>query len=243
MDQPTEPAPLPHNGLLARLEKERAHHQSCAALSRTDEGRIAHSGMASGFHIAAIRTVEKFEGPGAAREYMQRTTPEVGVATVATPEPDAAEPALDGALREQYAAAIDGLRDNGGIYSIEDAERDRIAEALLAVRDRRMEQLAAGRQTWKTKALEMERDQDRLAVQVDQLTGRLGQYADRGIANGERAEQAEVILARVRAECDAIARDVRGKNPVALAGFREANARIRAALDGSPAEQPTPEAS
>ncbi|WP_039942945.1 hypothetical protein [Streptomyces himastatinicus] len=76
MIQPTEPAPPPYQRLLARLEKERAHHQECAALSRTDEGRIAHSGMAAGFLHAAIHLMEETEGPGAARQYMERTTAE-----------------------------------------------------------------------------------------------------------------------------------------------------------------------
>lgn len=73
------------------------------------------------------------------------------------------------------------------------------ADAVLAVRDRRMEQLAAGRATWKAKAEEIERDRDRLATQVDRLTARLGQYADRAIANGERAEAAAATFTRLRA--------------------------------------------
>lgn len=144
-----------HRPLLARLEAERAHHESCTALSRVDEARIAHSSMAAGLHLAALRLVEEYDGPEAAREYMQRTTS------------GRTKSAPDDALREQYAAAIDKLRDSGGVYSLEDHERDRIAEAVLAVRDRRMEQL--------------------------------GQYADRGIANGERAEQAEAERGRLAA--------------------------------------------
>ncbi|MES9587798.1 hypothetical protein ABWK57_02690 [Streptomyces sp. NPDC094045] len=50
-----------------------------------------------------------------------------------------------------------------------------------------------------------------------------------------RAEQAEAALARVRAELHALASEVRGISPIALAGRRDAVARIRAALD----EQPT----
>jgi hypothetical protein len=38
-----------------------------------------------------------------------------------------------------------------------------------------------------------------LAVQVDQLIARLGEYADRGIANGQRTENAEAALERIRA--------------------------------------------
>ncbi|MFD8545595.1 hypothetical protein [Streptomyces sp. NPDC059649] len=101
----------------------------------------------------------------------------------------------DEALREQYTQAIS--RTCPDDLNEEDARK--LAEAVLVVRDRRMEQLAAGRATWKAKGEEMERDRDRLATQVDQLILRLGQYANRGIANGERAEEAEATLARVRA--------------------------------------------
>ena len=41
-----------------------------------------------------------------------------------------------------------------------------------------------------------------LAVRVDQLIARLGEYADRGIANGQRAERAEAALGAVAAERD-----------------------------------------
>lgn len=211
MTQPTEPSPPPYDGLLARLEKERAHHESCAALSRTDEGRIAHSGMAAGFHIAAIRTVEEFEGPGSAREYMERTTTEAGIDPPATLEPDGTEPASDDALREQYAEAARRLGHPNW-------DADEMAAAIGDVRDRRMEQLASDFRRW------------------------VGQLSQKVLDERKRAEKAEATIARVRAECDAIARDVRGKNPVALAGFREANARVRAALDGPDAGQTTQEA-
>lgn len=35
-------------------------------------------------------------------------------------------------LHRRVAAAIDSLRDNGGIYAMDDAERDRITDAVLA---------------------------------------------------------------------------------------------------------------
>lgn len=73
MTPTTAPAQPLLPALLARLEAERAHHEECAALSRIDEARIAHSGMAAGLHLAALRLVEAFEGREAAREYMQRT--------------------------------------------------------------------------------------------------------------------------------------------------------------------------
>lgn len=154
--------------------------------------------------------------------------------------PDSQDTGLDDALREQYAAAVDRLRENGGVYDIDDAERDRLIEAVLAVRDRRMAQLAAGRQTWKTKAEEMERDRDRSDDAVRRILDQRQELAAERYAWQERALRAEATVARVRAECDAIARDVHGKNPVALAGYREANARIRAALDAPAAEQPAP---
>ncbi|RXS84181.1 hypothetical protein EST92_11525 [Streptomyces sp. TM32] len=100
----------------------------------------------------------------------------------------------DEALREQYTQTI--IRACPDDLNEDDARE--VADAVLAVRDRRMEQLAAGRATWKAKAEEMERDRNRLATQVDQLISRLGKYANRGIANGERAGEAEATLARVR---------------------------------------------
>lgn len=173
------------------------------------------------------------------------------------------QPTPDDSLREQYAAAARRLGHPSW-------EADELAAAIVDVRDRRMEQLAAGRETWKAKALEMERDRDRIAAVlgevlltfVNKVPGRripcvqsgpvdvvtLGKWRSVLASAAERPwwgqldtmraelEQAQAAVARVRAECDAIARDVHGKNPVALAGFREANARIRAALDGPAAE-------
>ncbi|WP_406215040.1 hypothetical protein [Streptomyces decoyicus] len=46
----------------------------------------------------------------------------------------------------------------------------------------------------------------------------------------ERAKNAEAAIDRVRAELRAVRGDVRGKSPVALAGLREAAARIDAVL-------------
>lgn len=209
----------PYDGLLARLEKERAHHESCAALSRTDEGRIAHSGMASGFHIAAVHLVEETEGPGAAREYMERTTDEAGTAPVA-PFDRAAE-------REQYEAQVHkALRDYG--EGDEDpgtgSDYGDQTAVVMRVRDVEVERLRAER--------------DQLAGQVDQLIDRLGQYADRGIANGVRAEQAEATIARVRA----FAEDMRTWcSPHGIAA--DYADRLEAVLGGRAVEQPTGEAS
>lgn len=47
--------------------------------------------------------------------------------------------------------------------------RSDLLDAIMAVRDRRMEQLEAGRATWKAKAEEMERDRDRLARILDSV--------------------------------------------------------------------------
>lgn len=68
-------------------------------------------------------------------------------------------PAPEPGLREQVAALF---RCPPGGVRLGDEPPGIIADAVLAVRDRRMEQLAAGRETWKRKALEMEADRDRL---------------------------------------------------------------------------------
>ena len=153
--------PPPYRTLLARLEQERAHHQECAALSRTDQARIAHSGMAAGFLHAAIHLVEDTEGPGAARQYMERTTAEAGVAPDALFGPDAE--------REQYQAQVHkALRDYG--EGDEDpgtgSDYGDQAAVVMRVRDAEVERLRA--------------KCDQLAGQVDQLIERLGQYADAG---------------------------------------------------------------
>ena len=43
---------------------------------------------------------------------------------------------------------------------------------------------------------ELVADRDRLAAEVDRLTDLVARYADRGIANGQRAERAEAKVAR-----------------------------------------------
>jgi len=57
------------------------------------------------------------------------------------------------------------------------------------------------------------------------------QYAERAIENGERAERAEAALNAVRAELTALNSETTGLNPYAMAGRRDAVARVRAALD------------
>ncbi|MDX3232961.1 hypothetical protein [Streptomyces sp. ME19-01-6] len=148
----------------------------------------------------------------------------------------------DDGLREQYATAIRALNDGGTLADLDEEDAVyRLADTVLAVRDRRLDQLAAGRATWKAKAEEIERDRDRLASQVDQLIQRLDQYADRGIQSGERAEQAEGAVARVRAECDAMEQAM-ADGHASLSRLREHIGRIRAAVDAPKAEQPSREA-
>jgi hypothetical protein len=98
----------------------------------------------------------------------------------------------DSPLRQRIAEA---LRD----FPVACWTPDNIAGRAMRVRDRYVEQLEAGRATWKAKAEEIERDRDRLAKQIDQLIARLGEYADRGISNGGRAEQAEAVLREILA--------------------------------------------
>lgn len=82
---------------------------------------------------------------------------------------EAEDAALDpDGLRERYADAVEcaiGLNVNcGGTEGVH-----RVRDAVLAVRDRRMEQLTAGRATWKAKAEEIERHRDRLAATLDEV--------------------------------------------------------------------------
>jgi hypothetical protein len=79
------------------------------------------------------------------------------------PERDAA---VDDGLREQYAAAIDQLHDTRGIYAIDDAERYRVADAVLAVRDRHLEQLVAEIATADRIRAEVQVDRDQLAAKL-----------------------------------------------------------------------------
>jgi hypothetical protein len=95
-----------------------------------------------------------------------------------------------------------------------------LADAVLAVRDRRMEQLAAGRATWKAKAEEIERDRDRLLTESPWLR-----------ASDEDRQTAEATIARIRQLAD------RWEN--ALTPDRRYAEALRAALDG-PADTSTP---
>lgn len=216
----------PYRALLALLEADRAKALRNAPLCTVEEVRWANEGMAAAHLADAAHVLAVFEGPEAAAEYMRQTGQ-----SDALGNPDAK---LAAGLREQYATAIRALNDGGTLADL-DEEDDvyRLADTVLAVRDRRLDQLAAGRATWKAKAEEIERDRDRLAAQVKQLIERLGQYADRGIQNGERAERA---AARVRAECDAMDQAM-ANGHASLSRLREHITRIRAAVDAPKAEQ------
>jgi len=102
--------------------------------------------------------------------------------------------ASDDGLRDQYATAI--VR-GGGCVDLAAA-----TDAVLAVRDRRMEQLAAGRKTWKAKAEEIEADRDRLLREFPWLR-----------ASDEDRQQAEAKLAAVRALTDHILTALDGPAP------------------------------
>lgn len=109
-------------------------------------------------------------------------------------------------LREQYMAAIDAV--TGGKCPMD------IIDAVMRVRDRRMEQLAAGRETWKAKAEEIEADRDRLlcespwlrASDEDRQAAETALAMQKGIsadlrvesrARGEKLATAEAKVARV----------------------------------------------
>ncbi|MEU9792915.1 hypothetical protein AB0E27_20195 [Streptomyces sparsogenes] len=96
--------------------------------------------------------------------------------------PPADEDAPDDALHQQYTAALEKCR-----ILIPEAQ----AGAVLAVRDSEMEQLRTELATVQRDLTTSEAARAHLRAQRDQLIQRLGRYADRGIANGERAEQAE----------------------------------------------------
>jgi hypothetical protein len=106
-------------------------------------------------------------------------------------------------LRDRYAAAI-WERQNPGRHWADcehpwqaDAEAD--ADAVMAVRDRHMQQLTAGRATWKAKAEEIERDRDRLA----DSDARIRQLADRwGNALAPDRRYAEALLAALDGPAD-----------------------------------------
>lgn len=48
----------PIQQLLNTLQADKAYHDTGAEKARTNEGRIAHSGMAAGLHVAIIRTLQ-----------------------------------------------------------------------------------------------------------------------------------------------------------------------------------------
>jgi hypothetical protein len=86
----------------------------------------------------------------------------------------------DDQLRDRYAAAI--AADDGHPWNTLCAETQGSyldnADAVMAVRDRRMQHLTAGRATWKTKAAEIEADRDRLADAIERVRVVADKFAD-----------------------------------------------------------------
>ncbi|MEU8473729.1 hypothetical protein [Streptomyces hygroscopicus] len=92
--------------------------------------------------------------------------------------PAAAAAAPDDALREQYAAAIRALNDGGTLADLdEDDDVHRLANAVLAVRDRRMAHLAAQAARLEPAIIEQERQATR-AEQAEATLARLRRLAD-----------------------------------------------------------------
>lgn len=91
-------------------------------------------------------------------------------------------------LRDQIAGAVDRLRDSGGVYAIDDPERDRIADAVLAVVQPAIDKA-------QQRAEAMERAMEDTAADALKHRGchrsLMGQV--------QRAETAEALLARVKA--------------------------------------------
>lgn len=148
-----------HTVLLDYLVEARAKAARNAANCRGEEVARFNEGSEVAYRIAIGRVLQVFYGAEAATDYMRDGTLPEAVAAPATP-------ALDDSLREQYAEAVaQEVTSSKGLLGI----IPRITKAVLAVRDRRMQQLAAGRETWKQKALEMEAERNRLADEVERL--------------------------------------------------------------------------
>jgi hypothetical protein len=115
------------------------------------------------------------------------------------------------------------------------------ADAVMPVVERWAQQLTAGRETWRRKAEEIERDRDRLAARVETLTHvarsnkrHAGIATDEAETQRRRAEQAEAAVHRVRAECADLDRELGYLAPVAREAQRATTDRIRAALNDTP---------
>lgn len=201
---PPAPDEQPYRDLLARLEHEHARSTQAATRSTVDECRIAHSGIASGLLLAAVHAVHIFEGAEARAAYVQALSAPDGART--TPD-NPANPSL----RDLYAAAIREAACPGGYGATEEeCRRQRIqpevwhwgviadvsgtpeqfADAVMTVRDRRVEELTA--EVERMKILVAASSEDGHAVRM------AGQYAERAIANGQRADTAEATLAQVQ---------------------------------------------
>ncbi|MCU1612607.1 MAG: hypothetical protein JWO98_147 [Frankiales bacterium] len=160
------------------------------------------------------------------------------------------EQSSDDGLREQYAAAIRAQAETGNV------RYEALADVVLAVRDRRIEQLTAERDqsedaAWRFLAqrqemaaerYEWQRRGDRAEAERDSL----GREADRlrkdWVQMRTRAEQAEATIARVREVGPdlEVAATAIGLAEPAREAMRAASRRIRTALDGTqtPAAEP-----
>jgi hypothetical protein len=105
-----------------------------------------------------------------------------------------AAPAPDAGLREQQRTVIRNVLGDGPW----DVIAEHITDAVLAVRDRRMEQLAAGRETWKAKALEMEADRDRSDEAARRILDQRQELAAERYEWQQRALQAEATIERMK---------------------------------------------
>lgn len=220
--------------LLARLEAERAHHKSCAALSRVDECRIAHSSIAAGLHIAAIRLVEEAEGRKAAGEYMQRTS-----AGGSSPLPVSTAPGERAPKGEDFLVAIEGALESHllpvGVQLLDDT-RSAVMRALLPL----VEQLRADRdriaddfRRWMGRLSQKVLDERKRADAAEAATRRVleqrQELAAERYAWQERGDRAEAAVARVRA----LRQQARTEAPDAQGPTWEA---LDIALDGTPDE-------
>ncbi|SES03996.1 hypothetical protein [Streptomyces qinglanensis] len=148
--------------------------------------------------------------------------------------------------RDRYAAAVRHLHETGGLYALDAGEDGRIADAVTPVAD--AEQHAVYRLLSESRIREARLREENEGLD-EALRGAISAAEkDSARLRGERDRAREVEvrlenqLAAILGECDAIDSDVHGKNPVALAGMRDAVARIRAVHDDEPTPGPAPTA-
>lgn len=165
-------------------------------------------------------TSDRKHGP---REELLRALHTYPVAT--GPRSLAEAPAADeDARRTTRVASIRNLLDRAGRGVLIGGTEGELLRQQVEAELRLSDQLRAGRETWKAKSEEIERDRDRLAAEVDSCNAQ--QWP-------QRLAGAEAAIERVRGECAAIERDMYGAEDD---GMRAAIVRILAALD-RPAER------